>query len=206
MRGSGGSHPGSSYNSLLQCPFCRARFWRGCTHAASASLPQPKPVWGPLQLHPKPCWSRARRIPAQLSGPRHHTAVPEGRGRRRRPRGGRREPEGGSGRFSNCLRSLEPLLPCWASPNLSLLWQIQFAIEKCAFCASEVVLILPSALSSLLPGSPGGFLAGWAGSAWAASGRPARVRVLQAARPKGLHRRCLVSASHGAHLPWSVLG
>lgn len=117
--------------------------------------------------------------------------------------GGRRDREGGSGPFSDRLRSLEPLLPCWASPNLSLIWQIQFAIEKCAFCASAVARIFPSAWWSPLPGSPGGFLSGWAGSARAASRRPAGVRLLQEARPRGLHRRCLVSASHGAHLPWT---
>lgn len=162
----GGSHPRSSDNLRPQRLFCRARFWRGCTRAASTSLPQPKPVWLPLPLPARPCWSRARRVPAGLSRPRQlgprgagWAARAAGRGRGR----GRRNLEGCCGPFSNRLRSLQPLLPCWASPNLSLLWQIQFAIEKCAFCASAVARIFPSASSSPLRGSPGGFRSGCAG-------------------------------------------
>lgn len=49
----------------------------------------------------------------------------------------------GSGSFSNSFTFLKSF-PCLASTNLNPVWQIQFAIEKSAFCISEVVLILPS--------------------------------------------------------------
>jgi len=77
------------------------------------------------------------------------SAVREGRARRRRRLSGdERDPELGRGSFSNCFTFLESLFPCCASTNLNLLWQIQFAIEKSAFCTWKVVLISPSAFQS----------------------------------------------------------
>lgn len=85
------------------------------------------------------------------------------------------------------------MFPCFASTNLNLVWQIQFAIEKPAFCTSNVVLIFLQRVY-LRPSAPQNFLCGPAGSARLCTGPPDGISPTQSCKGAALRKR-LISAS-----------
>ena len=91
------------------------------------------------------------------------------------------------------------MFPCFASTNLNLIWQIQFATEKPAFCTSNVVLIFLQRVY-LRPSAPQNFLCGPAGSARLCAGPPDGISPTQSCKGAALRKR-LISASRVTRPP-----